>query len=69
MPMKFQTDVPEQLMLVNFRKEILPFVPETEATPQADTASEDCSDILVVNNSMAVLAHNEDANKALVGHT
>ncbi|KAK9143911.1 hypothetical protein Syun_013311 [Stephania yunnanensis] len=31
--------------------------------------NDDCSDVLVVNDSMAVAAHNEDANVALVGHT
>lgn len=31
--------------------------------------NDDCSDILVVNDSMAIAAHNEDANVALVGHT
>lgn len=50
-------------MLVNFRKEILPFI------PKADDTNDDCSDILVVGGSVAVAAHNEDANVALVGHT
>lgn len=59
-----------QLILVNFRKEILPFIPKTEEAPkQEDTASEDCSDVLIVNDSMAFLGHNEDANVALVDHT
>ncbi|KAH6801844.1 hypothetical protein C2S51_033290 [Perilla frutescens var. frutescens] len=44
-------------------KEILPFI------PKADDTNDDCSDILVVSESMAVAAHNEDANVALVGHT
>lgn len=30
---------------------------------------DDCFDVLVVNESMAVAAHNEDANVALIGHT
>ncbi|KAK1275855.1 hypothetical protein QJS04_geneDACA011130 [Acorus gramineus] len=47
-----------QLVLLNFRKEILPFLPK-----------DDCSDVLVVNKAMAIAAHNEDANVALVGHT
>ncbi|KAH6763305.1 hypothetical protein C2S52_020738 [Perilla frutescens var. hirtella] len=51
------------IMLLNFRKEILPFI------PKADDTNDDCSDILVVSESMAVAAHNEDANVALVGHT
>ncbi|ONK75829.1 uncharacterized protein A4U43_C03F21000 [Asparagus officinalis] len=59
-----------ELILVNFRKEILPFIPKTEEAPkQEDTASEDCSDVLIVNDSTAFLGHNEDANVALVGHT
>ncbi|PSS11347.1 Acyl-coenzyme A:6-aminopenicillanic-acid-acyltransferase [Actinidia chinensis var. chinensis] len=56
------------LILLNFRKEILPFVPNTAKNSKVDTA-DDCSDVLVVSDSMAVAAHNEDANVALVGHT
>ncbi|XP_057810172.1 uncharacterized protein LOC131024676 [Salvia miltiorrhiza] len=51
------------IMLLNFRKEILPFIPKADAT------NDDCTDILVVAESMAVAAHNEDANVALLGHT
>ncbi|KAL0371882.1 UNVERIFIED_CONTAM: hypothetical protein Scaly_0869800 [Sesamum calycinum] len=57
-----------QIMLLNFRKEILPFIPKAEESSSIDT-NDDCSDILVVSDSMAVAAHNEDANIALVGHT
>ncbi|RDX83034.1 hypothetical protein CR513_36099, partial [Mucuna pruriens] len=57
------------ILLINFRKEILPFIPkEGPKSVNADT-SDDCSDVLVVGESMAVAAHNEDANVALVGHT
>ncbi|XP_042019329.1 uncharacterized protein LOC121767181 isoform X1 [Salvia splendens] len=52
-----------EIMLVNIRKEILPFI------PKADDTNDDCSDILVVGESVAVAAHNEDANVAMVGHT
>ncbi|XP_009626292.1 uncharacterized protein [Nicotiana tomentosiformis] len=57
------------ILLLNFRKEILPFIPKTESNPKEDEISADCSSILVANNSMAMAAHNEDANVALVGHT
>ncbi|XP_031281352.1 uncharacterized protein LOC116139849 [Pistacia vera] len=57
-----------QIILINFRKEILPFISKTEISSNVDTA-DDCSDVLVVNDSMAIAAHNEDANAALVGHT
>ncbi|XP_075476346.1 uncharacterized protein LOC142517782 isoform X1 [Primulina tabacum] len=57
-----------EIMLLNFRKEILPFISKAEKDPMDDN-NDDCSDILVVNYSMAVAAHNEDANVALVGHT
>ncbi|KAL0297557.1 UNVERIFIED_CONTAM: hypothetical protein Sradi_6807800 [Sesamum radiatum] len=57
-----------EIMLLNFRKEILPFIPKAEESSSFDT-NDDCSDILVVSDSMAVAAHNEDANIALVGHT
>ena len=35
---------------------------------QLNLAEDDCFDVLV-NDSMAIAAHNEDANVALVGHT
>ncbi|XP_058102800.1 uncharacterized protein LOC131246558 isoform X2 [Magnolia sinica] len=58
------------ILLLNFRKEILPFIPKNEESTAVDAAAdaEDCSDVLVVNESMAVAAHNEDANVALIGH-
>ncbi|KAK8486765.1 hypothetical protein V6N11_000253 [Hibiscus sabdariffa] len=55
------------IILINFRKEILPFISKTAMNSNADTA-DDCSDILIVSDSMAIAAHNEDANVALVGH-
>ncbi|KAK1284888.1 hypothetical protein QJS10_CPB20g02088 [Acorus calamus] len=59
-----------QLVLLNFRKEILPFLPKTAAVQESPvTGDDDCSDVLVVNKAMAIAAHNEDANVALVGHT
>ncbi|KAL3322098.1 hypothetical protein AABB24_039630 [Solanum stoloniferum] len=57
------------ILLLNFRKEILPFIPKTKEYPKEEDINDDCSDILVVSNSMAVAVHNEDANVALVGHT
>ena len=54
-------------MILNFRKEILPFITESEKPKDEDTI-DDCSDILVVSDTIAVAAHNEDANVALVGH-
>lgn len=56
-----------QIILINFRKEILPFL--QKEVPSVVDCSDDCSDILVVSDSMAIAAHNEDANVALVGHT
>ncbi|XP_047342251.1 uncharacterized protein LOC124945797 [Impatiens glandulifera] len=56
------------LLLLNFRKEILPFVPKSKLSDEIDSV-DDCSDVLVVNDSMAVAAHNEDANVALIDHT
>ncbi|XP_044476284.1 uncharacterized protein LOC123203880 isoform X4 [Mangifera indica] len=57
-----------EIILINFRKEILPFISKTEISSNVDTA-DDCSDVLVVNESMAIAAHNEDANVSLLGHT
>lgn len=56
-----------QIILINFRKEILPFL--QKEVPSAVDCSDDCSDLLVVSDNMAIAAHNEDANVALVGHT
>uniref|UniRef100_A0A7N0SVB1 Peptidase C45 hydrolase domain-containing protein n=1 Tax=Kalanchoe fedtschenkoi TaxID=63787 RepID=A0A7N0SVB1_KALFE len=57
------------ILLLNFRKEILPFVSDTGMNPEHVETIDDCSDVLVVDVSMAVAAHNEDATWALVGHT
>ncbi|PKU86677.1 hypothetical protein MA16_Dca014319 [Dendrobium catenatum] len=60
------------LVLLNFRKEILPFVPKSgraATKEEEEEASNDCSDVLIVNNSMAIAAHNEDGNVALIGHS
>ncbi|ONI07299.1 hypothetical protein PRUPE_5G112000 [Prunus persica] len=56
-----------QIILINFRKEILAFLPKMVINQGIDTP-DDCSDVLVASESMAVVAHNEDANVALVGH-
>lgn len=58
-----------QIVLINFRKEILPFIPKKETNSHPPEKAIECSDVLVVGKSMAVAAHNEDANVALVGHT
>ncbi|XP_014507632.1 uncharacterized protein LOC106767290 isoform X2 [Vigna radiata var. radiata] len=57
------------ILLINFRKEILPFIPKEGAKGPTMDTSDDCSDVVVVGESMAIVAHNEDANVALVGHT
>ncbi|KAK9053009.1 hypothetical protein SSX86_029639 [Deinandra increscens subsp. villosa] len=58
------------ILILNFRKEILPFIPKPERVEDEEEETiDDCSDILVVSDAMAVVAHNEDANVALVGHT
>ncbi|XP_045826347.1 uncharacterized protein LOC123918367 [Trifolium pratense] len=58
------------ILLINFKKEILAFVPkEGVKSNLEDDSSNECSDVLVVGESMAIAAHNEDANVNLVGHT
>ncbi|CAI0444644.1 unnamed protein product [Linum tenue] len=59
-----------QVVLINFRKEILPFVPKTlqVSSPESVDTIDDCSDVLVVSEDLAIAAHNEDANVALVDH-
>ncbi|KAK4262844.1 hypothetical protein QN277_028349 [Acacia crassicarpa] len=56
------------ILLINFRKEILAFIPKGSQSSNVDT-SDDCSDVIVVRESMAIAAHNEDANIALLGNT
>ncbi|CAI0444541.1 unnamed protein product [Linum tenue] len=58
------------VVLINFRKEILPFVPKTlqVSSPESVDTIDDCSDVLVVSEDLAIAAHNEDANVALVDH-
>ncbi|KAK4803132.1 hypothetical protein SAY86_001335 [Trapa natans] len=51
-----------EIMLINFRKEILPFLPSPELVIE-------CSDVLVVDESMAIAAHNEDNIVTLLGRT
>ncbi|KAE9614094.1 hypothetical protein Lal_00016511 [Lupinus albus] len=57
------------ILLMNLRKEILAFIPKEEIKGFNVDTPDDCSDVLVVDESMAIAAHNEDANVALVGHT
>lgn len=57
----------DQVILVNLRKEILPFAPKED--DRKEEPDDDCSDILIVSESTAIAAHNEDANIALLGHT
>ncbi|RCV23573.1 hypothetical protein SETIT_5G017400v2 [Setaria italica] len=61
------------VILVNFRKEILPFVPKAGGDHDREKEEEepdgDCSDVLLVSDSTAIAAHNEDGNVALLGHT
>ncbi|XP_078174773.1 uncharacterized protein LOC144568341 isoform X1 [Carex rostrata] len=55
------------IILLNLRKEILPFV--TKVAPTKEPTDDDCSDVLIVKDAMAIAVHNEDANVELVGHT
>uniref|UniRef100_A0ACD5VLG7 Uncharacterized protein n=1 Tax=Avena sativa TaxID=4498 RepID=A0ACD5VLG7_AVESA len=57
------------VILVNFRKEIRPFIPKKADHERREEPDADCSDILMVSESTAIVAHNEDANVALLGHT
>lgn len=61
----------EQVILVNFRKEIRPFIPKKgqDHGRKDEEADDDCSDVLLVSESAAFAAHNEDASPALLGHT
>ncbi|EFJ31230.1 hypothetical protein SELMODRAFT_88965 [Selaginella moellendorffii] len=58
-----------QLLLLNLRKEIFPFLP-TEVAKARDVNLEavECSDILVCRPDLTVVAHNEDADVSVEGH-
>lgn len=57
------------ILLINFRKEILAFVPKGADKSSDVDPTDDCSDVLVVSETVAIAAHNEDANVSLLGHT
>lgn len=57
------------VILVNFRKEVLPFIPKEMEEKEKEEADGDCSDVLIVSDSTAIAAHNEDGDVALLGHT
>ncbi|CAD6240625.1 unnamed protein product [Miscanthus lutarioriparius] len=40
-----------------------------EEEVEEEEADDDCSDVLIVSDSTAIAAHNEDGNVALLGHT
>ncbi|KAG2594811.1 hypothetical protein PVAP13_5KG022200 [Panicum virgatum] len=53
-------------------KEILPFIPKEgdgHGREEEEEPDGDCSDVLIVSDSTAIAAHNEDGNVALLGHT
>ena len=57
-----------QIILINFRKEIVPFLPKNKLISNAESP-DDCSDVLIISDFMATVANNEDAYVALFGHT
>ncbi|KAK1565495.1 hypothetical protein Q3G72_028037 [Acer saccharum] len=61
------------IILVNFRKEIIALISKTEIDSNdivnVDTPEDDCCDVLVVNDSMAIAAHNEDGDFDVIGNT
>ncbi|KAL9230976.1 hypothetical protein vseg_006257 [Gypsophila vaccaria] len=61
------------LILLNLREEILPFVAKEEGVnipvPEDADAPDECCDVLVIRDAMAIAAHSEDANVSVVGHT
>ncbi|KAJ3701100.1 hypothetical protein LUZ61_004805 [Rhynchospora tenuis] len=56
------------ILLLNLRKEMLPFATK-EVLTKEPVVDDDCSDVLVLSDAMAIAVHNEDGNIALVGHT
>ncbi|KAI4963105.1 hypothetical protein ZWY2020_019699 [Hordeum vulgare] len=56
------------VILVNLRTERRPFITK-KGQDRREEPDDDCSDILMVSESTAFAAHNEDANVALLGHT
>lgn len=56
-----------QVLLVNFRKEIASFLPEKVLIGSASEADQ-CSDVLLCIDHLAVIAHNEDAHGSVRDH-
>ncbi|KAF3792805.1 hypothetical protein EJ110_NYTH10757 [Nymphaea thermarum] len=55
------------IILMNLRKETLPFIPTVKQVAETE-ANSDCSDVLVLSDKLAIVAHNEDAATAIIGH-
>ncbi|XP_038886333.1 uncharacterized protein LOC120076545 isoform X2 [Benincasa hispida] len=55
-----------EIILLNFRREILPFIQDEASIVDC---TDDCSDLLIVSDSLALAAHNEDASFGLSGYT
>ncbi|BFI30062.1 isopenicillin-N N-acyltransferase like protein [Marchantia polymorpha subsp. ruderalis] len=55
------------IILMNFRKEISPFLPDVRVSNIVG-APDQCSDILICSDELAVMAHNEDGDASLRNH-
>ncbi|KAG0567381.1 hypothetical protein KC19_7G131100 [Ceratodon purpureus] len=56
-----------QVLLINMRKEVAPFLPSLIQRQKVGEADQ-CSTILLNTESLAVIAHNEDADISLLNH-
>lgn len=56
-----------QVLLINMRKEVAPFLPSPVQRQKVGEADQ-CSTILLNSESLAVIAHNEDADISLLNH-
>ncbi|CAM6102275.1 unnamed protein product [Calypogeia fissa] len=56
-----------EVLLLNFRKEVASFLPQKDVSKSAAEADQ-CSDVLLCSDHLAVIAHNEDADVSLRDH-
>lgn len=57
-----------QIILVNLKREIIPFLKDKVGEVTIFECADDCTDLHIVSDNLAIGAHNEDAYYAMAGH-
>jgi hypothetical protein len=56
-----------QVLLINMRKEIAPFLPTKTSSEKLGDADQ-CSTVLLHSDNLSLIAHNEDAHVSILDH-